>query len=89
MNPNLELLVTIVINAVADMTKEKAVELLEGVKEKAGNDIYKAALHLANAGVKKLNELAAGTETKIDDQLVAKVSDIVKTSAQKNGVVLD
>lgn len=80
-------IVGLVLSSLAAAGKPKAVELLQELYDKNDKD-YKAAIYLLNAGLAKLSDVTAKTETKLDDQTVAILQDIVASSAEKNGLTL-
>jgi hypothetical protein len=84
---NLDLILGMVLSALLAATKPKALEILQELKEKNEHD-YKAVIFTLNAGAEHLKAVVDKTSTKLDDQGLADVQDILATSAQQNGISL-
>lgn len=84
---NLDLIGGILINAIVTAEKATVVAFLQSIADK-DKDEYKALVYSANYGLKKASAATAKTGTKLDDQAVAAIQDILASSAAQNGITL-
>ena len=87
MNFNLDLIGGILINALVSAEKAPVLAFLQSIHDK-DSDEYKALIFAANYGIKKAKTATDKTTTKLDDEALAAIQDILKSSADANGITL-
>lgn len=80
-------LVQMLITAFKLVGEQPLVDILQSLYV-SNPSMYGAAIALANYGLSEAEIAAAKTTTTIDDSIVAAVKEVIKTSADKNSVVL-
>jgi len=84
---NLDLIGGILISAIVSAEKAPVLAFLQSIHDKDADE-YKALIFAANYGLKKAKTATDKTGTKLDDQAVAAIQDILSSSASANGITL-
>lgn len=83
-----EIMVSAILPAIKAVGKLEMENVLSGIKEQNGMEVYQNTLHGIYSGFSLLKTTALKTRTRIDDGIVDLVLEAVKESAANNKIVL-